>query len=220
VSTLALVSAANAFPMHGSKFVGRFDDACAQAYVASVETTTGYFSASLALQCLQQLPYDKNIALAHIDSFKKTFNFYAPESYAIQSPNSNVTMDVDIPTSLQTIEDGIKSRVYSYFEYQYALDTLVRSLNDGSFPVLLMELIIGRTYYSNPCVRGFMTRFPLPTVLLSPNGLQDPVVYVLPPQFLSDYRSFLPWKDGLTDHNWNHTCKQFTTSTSQYSLLP
>lgn len=39
---------------------------------------------------------------------------------------------VDIPIELQKIQDGIKAQNYTFFEYQYTLDYLVQSLNDGT----------------------------------------------------------------------------------------
>jgi hypothetical protein len=134
VSVLAVVAGVSAFPLDGKRSIfppSGSTDYCAQAYNASLQTTYGYFPASLALKCLQQLPYDQAVAEATIDSFIKMFAFYSPESYAINSPNPNVGLSVDIASQLQSIKQGILSQKYSYFEYQYALTTLVASLNDG-----------------------------------------------------------------------------------------
>jgi len=107
-------------------------DYCAQAYNASLATNTGYFPTSLALKCLQSLPYDQSVAESIVDSFIKMFAFYSAESYVEKSPNPMVQLNVDIPGTLNTIQSGIQSQKYSFFEYQYALDTLVSSLNDGT----------------------------------------------------------------------------------------
>lgn len=115
---------------HGRLFP-RGVDYCAQAYNASLETDTGWFPASLALKCLQSLPYDQSIAESIIDSFIKMFAFYSVESYAKNSPNPKVQLNIDVPGQLASIKAGIQAGKYSFFEYQYALDTLVTSLNDG-----------------------------------------------------------------------------------------
>jgi len=108
-------------------------DWCAKAYNASQATTYGLFPASYALKCLQSLPYDQSIAESTIDTVSKMFNqFYAPESYVKQSSNPMVPIAVDLPASFSAIKDGIMNQSYSYFEYQYAITELIRSLNDGS----------------------------------------------------------------------------------------
>lgn len=133
ISALAIVAGVSAFPLEGKRslYPRPGTDYCAQAYNASLQTDYGYIPSSLALKCLQQLPYDQHVADATIDSFIKMFAFYSPESYAIKSPNPNVGLSVDVASQLQTIKQGISSQKYSYFEYQYALINLVRSLNDG-----------------------------------------------------------------------------------------
>src|SRR5437764_5016998 len=155
-------------------------DYCAQAYNASLETDSGWFPAPLALKCLQSLPYDQSVAESIIDSFIKMFAFYSVESYAKNSPNPKVQLNVDIPGKLASIKAGIQTGKYSFFEYQYALDTLVTSLNDGMAhqPLRWRVLMIGHTGYTDSCTGGFFTRFPVPMVLLSPDGQQDPQVYV------------------------------------------
>ena len=154
ITTFAIVAVvSNAFPTHNSKLHSRTLDYCSQAYNESILTNTGYFPAGLALSCLQMQRYDPDIALPQIDSFNRTFKFYAPESYAIDSPNPNVPLDVNIPESLQTIKNGLVAGNYSFFEYEYALDTLVRSLNDGFLPpphVWCFEILIGKDILITP----------------------------------------------------------------------
>jgi len=109
-----------------------FTDWCAQAYNASKQTTYGYFPASLALKCLQSLPYDQGIAESTINTVQKMFNqFFAPESYYIKSSNPNIPIAIDMARSLSNIQQGIMNKSYSFFEYQCAIIELIRSLNDG-----------------------------------------------------------------------------------------
>jgi hypothetical protein len=134
LSSLLLVGGVSAFPLHdGPVLAKRAVDYCAQAKNASLQTKYNYFPAPLALKCLQQLPYDQTVAEETVDSFIKTFKFYAPESYAKDSPNPMIQLSVDVPSELARIQAGIQAQQWSYFEYQYQLDTLVRSLNDGCF---------------------------------------------------------------------------------------
>jgi hypothetical protein len=146
VTALAIVAGVSAFPLNGKRslYPRSGIDYCAQAYNASLQTDYGYFPSSLALKCLQQLPYDQAVAEATIDSFIKMFAFYAPESYVIKSPNPDVGLSVDIASQLQSIKQSILAQKYSYFEYQYALANLVKSLNDGS---LYVDLSNRRAYW-------------------------------------------------------------------------
>jgi hypothetical protein len=107
-------------------------DWCAQAYNASLQTTYGYFPAPLALKCLQSLPYDQGIAESTIDTVQKMFNqFFAPENYYLRSGNPNVPYAIDIAGGLANISQSIANQELSFFEYQYAIIELIRSLNDG-----------------------------------------------------------------------------------------
>jgi hypothetical protein len=139
LSVLAIVAGATAIPVENTQHTAgkgrlvfsRSVDYCAQAYNASLATDSGFFPASLALKCLQSLPYDQAVAESIVDSFIKMFAFYSVESYAKKSPNPMVSLNVNIPGQLASIKSGIQNKRYSFFEYQYALENLVTSLNDG-----------------------------------------------------------------------------------------
>jgi|SRR5579862_2189410 len=190
---LGVIASINAIPTSNSRLRYRQTDTtdpsnttdttdwCAIAYNATMSTSYRAFPASYALKCLQSLPYDQAIAEATIDTVSKMFNqFFAPESYYLQSPNSMVDVAIDIPGTLANIKQGIMNQSYSYFDYQYAITELVRSLNDGNLLILTLLTRSGHTAYVDPCSSGFYVRFPLPMVLLSPDGQSTPSVYVSP----------------------------------------
>jgi hypothetical protein len=55
----------------------------------------------------------------------------------------------------------------------------------------------GHTGYTDSCSGGFFTRFPVPMVLLSPDGQQNPSAYVLQVvTFLIIGHQFGGWMDG------------------------
>jgi hypothetical protein len=133
---LAVLGVTYAIPTHnGPRSLSQSLDFCAQAYSASLVTSTRYFPASLALACLQQLPYDQSIAENTIESFQTMFELYATGVNVKQSANKMTNLSVDILTELQKIQDGIKAQNYTFFEYQYTLDYLVEGLNDGTSSV-------------------------------------------------------------------------------------
>ena len=223
IAVLGAIASVSALPTEHRRFYPRSSgslnstDWCAQAYNASALTQYGWFSGDLALKCLQSLPYDQQIAESTIDTVQKMFNqFFSPENYYKQSSNPALPISIDIAGTLANISEGIQNKRYSYFEYQYAITQLIRSLNDGKCFVWI-ELIPGHTGYQDGCTGAFAYRVPLPMVLLSSDGASAPEVYVRYLSSLIDYRLSHRRLVGMMLILYQLICKTSIILTSQYN---
>src|SRR5947207_15524569 len=73
-------------------------------------------------------------------------------------------------------------------------------------------LMIGHTGYTDSCTGGFFSRFPVPMVLLSPDGQQDSQVYVCQFNTWLTTRSSARRQDGAIQPNLSSYLQ------SQYSI--
>jgi hypothetical protein len=97
---------------------------------------------SLALECLNSVPLDKDRSLGFIDWISPYFEFTSTLAYLKNPPKGWTLPGVDIYAGLEKISDGIKSGAYkNQYAFEKDLSTLINVLPRDFHMTLNLPLV-------------------------------------------------------------------------------
>ncbi|KAL4778391.1 hypothetical protein BJX76DRAFT_362767 [Aspergillus varians] len=130
--------------------------------------TSSLFPATLAIECLQSMPFEPNRAVVFVDELSKYLEWHSTADTLSNPPTSYLSTPVDIWGSLEDLKQQVKENKFaSQFEFDNAVSDLLQSVQDGHVSII-------------PCSRmPFLFGTSENLISVSSDGLELPDIYTL-----------------------------------------